>query len=152
MTQRPLSSYGKFYWRLAALYHRYWRKDEFLAQHRLWLAAEGDRTLRLDYPLGPDSVVFDVGGYQGDFAAQMRERHGCEVHLFEPFARLHRHCLERFAADSGVICHPVGLGDREEEVEMRDDSDASGAFNPASAGKPVGVSQADACFSQYLCR
>ena len=137
MTPRPLSSWRKFRWRLAALYHRHWRKDEFLAQHRLWLAAEGDRTLRLDYPLGPDSVVFDVGGYQGDFAAQMRQRYGCQVHLFEPVARFHRHCVERFAADPAVFCHPFGLGDKEEELEMRDDSDASGAFNPASAGKPV---------------
>ena len=137
MIPRPLSSWRKFRWRLAAFYHRYWRKDEFLAQHRLWLAAEGDRTLRLDYPLGPDSVVFDVGGYQGDFAAQMRQRYGCQVHLFEPVARFHRHCVERFAADPAVFCHPFGLGDKEEELEMRDDSDASGAFNPASAGKPV---------------
>ena len=137
MTPRPLSSWRKFRWRLAAFYHRHWRKDEFLAQHRLWLAAEGDRTLRLDYPLGTDSVVFDVGGYQGDFAAQIRQRYGCQVHLFEPVARFHRHCVERFAADPAVFCHPFGLGDKEEELEMRDDSDASGAFNPASAGKPV---------------
>jgi|GEM_PF-1075851 len=136
MIPRPLSSWRKFRWRLAAFYHRYWRKDEFLAQHRLWLAAEGDRTLRVDYPLGTDSVVFDVGGYQGDFAAQMRQRYGCQVHLFEPVARFHRHCVERFAADPAVFCHPFGLGDKEEELEMRDDSDASGAFNPASAGKP----------------
>ena len=137
MTPQPLSSWMRFRWRLAALYHRYCRKDEFLAQHRLWLAAEGDRTLRLDYPLGLDSVVFDVGGYQGDFAWQIRERYGCQVRLFEPVARFHRQCVERFAADPAVVCHPFGLGDREEELEMRDDSDASGAFNPASAGKPV---------------
>jgi FkbM family methyltransferase len=137
MTQRSLSTWRKLRWKLAALYHRHWRNDEFLAQHRLWLAAEGDRTLRLDYPLGPDSVVFDVGGYQGDFAAQMRQRYGCQVRLFEPVARFHRHCVERFAADPAVICHPFGLGDKEEELEMRDDSDASGAFNPASDGKPV---------------
>jgi FkbM family methyltransferase len=137
MSTKAPSPFRLLRWRLAALYHRYWRQDEFLAQHRLWLAAQGDRTLRLDYPLGPGSVVFDVGGYQGDFAAQMRERYGCRVWLFEPVARYHRQCLVRFGSDPGVTCLAFGLGDREQELEMRDDSDASGAFNPASAGKPA---------------
>jgi FkbM family methyltransferase len=151
MSLQPLSPWQKLCWRAAALYHRHWRKDEFLAQHRLWLAVEGDRTLRLDYPLGPDSVVFDVGGYQGDFAGQLRARYGCKVRLFEPVARFHRHCVGRFAADSAVVCHPYGLGDREEEQEMHDDSDASGAFNPASAGKPlekVRIRPFDAVFAE----
>jgi hypothetical protein len=81
MASRLISLWRKNQWRLAALYHRYWRKDEFIAQHRLWLAAEGDDTLRIDYPLAPTLVVFDVGGYQGDFTARMRARYGCRVHL-----------------------------------------------------------------------
>ena len=108
MAQQSPSTWRKLRWKLAALYHRHWRNDEFLAEHRLWLAAEGDRRLRLDYALDADSVVFDVGGYKGDFAAQIRARHGCRVHLFEPMARFHRHCSERFAADPFVVCHPFG--------------------------------------------
>jgi FkbM family methyltransferase len=137
MASRSISQWRKIQWRLAALYHRYWRKDEFIAQHRLWLAAEGDDTLRIDYPLASTSVVFDVGGYQGDFAARIRARFGCHVHLFEPLPRFYRHCLGRFAGDPAVACHHFGLGDREAYLEMRDDADASGAFNPASADKPL---------------
>lgn len=134
---RPPGYFKKLRWKLAALYQRHWRKNEFLAQHRLWLAAEGDRKLRLDYDLGPESVVFDVGGYKGDFAAEIRARFGSRVWLFEPVSRLHRQCLTRFKDDPFVVSLPFGLGDQEQELEMYDDADASGAFNPASVGRPV---------------
>lgn len=137
MSQRSPSCLKKLRWKLAALYLRHWRGDEFLAQHRLWLAAEGDRKLRLDYDLGPESVIFDVGGYKGDFAAEIRARFGSRVWLFEPVSRLHRQCLARFTDDPSVVSLPFGLGDLEQELEMHDDADASGAFNPASVGRPV---------------
>ena len=35
---------------------------------RPWVAAKGDQSLRLDYDLGRDSVVFDLGGYEGNWA------------------------------------------------------------------------------------
>jgi FkbM family methyltransferase len=137
MSPRSPSRLKKLRWKLAALYQRHWRGDEFLAQHRLWLAAEGDQKLRLDYALGPESVVFDVGGYVGDFAAEIRARFGSRVWLFEPVSRLHRECQARFTDDTSVVSLPFGLGDQEQELEMHDDADASGAFNPASVGRPV---------------
>jgi len=60
MSQRSPGYLKKLRWKLAALCQRHWRGDEFLAQNRLWLASEGDRKLRLDYDLGPESVVFLV--------------------------------------------------------------------------------------------
>ncbi|MEY5006597.1 MAG: hypothetical protein RI969_1685 [Verrucomicrobiota bacterium] len=149
MSQRSPSRLRKLRWRLAAFFLRYWRGDEFLAQHRLWLAAEGDQRLRLDYALGPGSVVFDVGGYKGDFAAAIRARYGCRVWLFEPVSRLHRQCLARFKDDPSVVSLPFGLGDQEQELEMHDDADASGAFNPASVGRPVEKVRLRA-FSQFF--
>jgi FkbM family methyltransferase len=131
---RPPGYLKKLRWKLAALYQRYWNKNESLAQHRLWLAAEGDQKLRLDYELGPESVVFDVGGYRGDFAAEVRARFGCRVWLFEPVNCLYSECVKRFAADTTVTCHPFGLGARDEELER---SVVSGACNSASAQKPV---------------
>lgn len=130
---RPPGYFKKLRWKLAALYQRHWRKNEFLAQHRLWLAAEGDRKLRLDYDLGPESVVFDVGGYKGDFAAEIRARFGSRVWLFEPAERLYSECVKRFVADPAVTCHPFGLGEREEELERRV---VSGGSNSAPAQKP----------------
>ena len=40
--------------------------------------------LRYKYPLTKDSVVLDVGGYKGTFAAEIVRRYGCHVYVFEP--------------------------------------------------------------------
>lgn len=40
--------------------------------------------MRYDYPLTEDSLVFDVGGFNGEFAEGIIKKYGCRVHLFEP--------------------------------------------------------------------
>jgi FkbM family methyltransferase len=77
-----------------------------------WFADKGDATLRLDYPLSAASVVLDVGGYEGNWAAQIRERHGCRVHVFEPVPAFAANIRARFAGDPGVTVHTCGLSDQ----------------------------------------
>jgi FkbM family methyltransferase len=76
-----------------------------------WFADKGDATLRLDYPLNADSVVLDVGGYEGNWAAQIRERYGCKVHVFEPMPAFAKYIRERFLSDEGILVHTYGLSD-----------------------------------------
>ncbi len=51
--------------------HRNQRQQRPLSEIGKWRKANGDGTLRLNYPLTPDSVVFDLGGYVGDWAQQI---------------------------------------------------------------------------------
>ena len=55
-----------------------------------WYSDRGDETLRLDYPLTPQSVVFDVGARIGDWAAPIHAKYGCQVVCFEP---IQAHCI-----------------------------------------------------------
>ena len=45
------------------LYKRHIQRDPFLWEVSRWFRHNGDDTLRLDYPLTANSVVFDVGGF-----------------------------------------------------------------------------------------
>jgi len=38
-----------------------------------------EEEIRYEYPLNVRSIVFDVGGYKGDFAQGMLDRYGCFV-------------------------------------------------------------------------
>jgi FkbM family methyltransferase len=40
--------------------------------------------LRYEYPLNSESIVVDVGAYQGQFAREIVKRYNCEVICFEP--------------------------------------------------------------------
>src|SRR5438477_4586077 len=42
-----------------------------------WREINGDRTLRLSYDLSENDVVFDVGGYEGQWASDIYAMYGC---------------------------------------------------------------------------
>lgn len=93
-----------------------------------WFADEGDKTVRLDYPLQEDSIVFDLGGYLGDWAAQIFERYGCHVEVFEPVERYAASISKRFADESKISVHPFGLGRASETIELNMADDGTSAF------------------------
>ena len=73
-----------------------------------WFRIDGDNTLRLDYPLDKDSMVWDVGGYHGDFAHNIIDRFGCSVTVFEPVEEFYKAIEERFKNNDHVL--PVNFG------------------------------------------
>lgn len=108
---------------------------------RRWFSLIGDKTLRLDYPLDSSSVVFDVGGYEGDFAADIHERYGCTVHVFEPVPVFIEALRRRFAGNDHVIIHPFGLGGRTERVTMN--MEANGSSHVKDGGTSNGTTMAE---------
>jgi hypothetical protein len=45
-------------------------RDKFLLAHKKWVEDKGDSTFRMNYDLSLESIVFDLGGYEG--ALQMK--------------------------------------------------------------------------------
>jgi FkbM family methyltransferase len=95
--------------------------------HDLWLKADGDKTLRLAYPLSSDSIVLDVGGFEGQWASDIFSRYLCTVHIFEPVPAYAAAITERFTQNDRIHLHPVGLADRDGEIEFSIAGDASSA-------------------------
>ena len=93
--------------------------------YRAWKKANRAANLRLDYTLGPGSVVIDLGGYLGDFAQDIHDKFGAQVHLFEPSLAFHARCVDRFANIPDVHCHAFGLGASDRQITLTDDADAS---------------------------
>jgi FkbM family methyltransferase len=93
-----------------------------------WVRDKGDATLRLNYPLGPDSVVFDVGGFSGVFSEQIVSRYDAHVHVFEPVAEFASLIAEKFVENPKVRVHRFGLSDHNETAVMGIAGIASSAF------------------------
>src|SRR4051794_16077085 len=57
------------------------------------------------------ATILDVGGYQGDYSAAVREAFGprATVHVFEPNPALFTQVERRFADDPNTFCHEVAL-------------------------------------------
>ena len=95
---------------------------------RAWVALSGDATLRLDYPLTPDSTVLDVGGYQGQWASDIVERYGCKVMVFEPWPAFARQMENRFRDTTAVTVYPFGLGARSRTEPLYGQGDSTSVF------------------------
>lgn len=91
-------------------------------RERQWYAEDGDRTRRLDYPLGPDAVVLDIGAYDGAWAAAVHAKFGAQIELFEPVGEFVGRIRERFAHNPRVRIHEYGLAssDRSETITLEE--------------------------------
>ncbi|MFN4278858.1 FkbM family methyltransferase [Thermosynechococcus sp.] len=112
--------------------------NSFQREVRRWFRDKGDSTLRLDYPLDPDSIVLDVGGYKGDFAALIHEKFNCRVFIFEPVSTFYHICQERFAGNQKITNLNYGLSDTSKVSQIYIAEDASSFYERTSkASKAV---------------
>jgi FkbM family methyltransferase len=95
---------------------------------RPWFAIDGDHTLRLDYRLDEKGIVFDLGGYKGQWASDVFARFLCTVHVFEPVPKFAAELEVRFERNPHVIVHGFGLAGADQDVELVVADDQSSAF------------------------
>jgi FkbM family methyltransferase len=100
-------------------------KSEFQENINRWFSNKGDETLRLDYPLGAHSLVFDLGGYLGDFTAEITGRYNCSVFLFEPSIQFFSHCVQRFKSNPKIKCFNYALSDEEGAFKLSKEDNSS---------------------------
>ncbi len=106
-------------------YRRYILREKALLELGRWYKDKGDELLRANYPLSSQSVVLDIGGYRGDFAAAIYERFGCTVYVFEPVAEYYNQCVARFKNNDKIICLNFGLSSANGTLDISVSEDAS---------------------------
>lgn len=75
-----------------------------------WNADGGDSRFRFDYDLAPDSVVLDIGGYEGQWASDLYARQRCRIHIFEPVHEFAEAISARFSKNADIDVHAYALG------------------------------------------
>lgn len=98
-------------------------------------------------PLGPDSVVLDLGAYEGDWAARITEKYQSRIIAFEPNPRSLERLKSRFGTNQKVTVYDYGLHDRDATLEMTQAGMGSTLFNepfPSSQAGHVSVRVRDA--------
>lgn len=96
--------------RIREAYRIYCLRDPVALATRKWFRENADNSLRLDYPLRETSVVLDLGGYRGDWAAKIHERYNSAIYIFEPVPAFAASIKERFADASNIRIFNYGLG------------------------------------------
>jgi FkbM family methyltransferase len=109
-----------------------------------WRLHRGDDTLRLDYPLGPDSIVFDVGGYRGEWSRRIAERFHCHIHVFEPVSEYCRQIAEQLGGDPKVVINEAGLAESTRRQMISLDEAASSVVKIETTGREIQLLDIDA--------
>ena len=110
--------------------------------HTRWLAEKGTETLLYDHELNDKSIVYDVGGYFGDWTQHIHSRFTPNIWVFEPHPQFHKECKSRFTHDSNIHCMPYGLGASKNTLTLSDNQDASSVMDENSTGVKVVIRDA----------
>jgi FkbM family methyltransferase len=114
-----------------------------------WFAGRRDQTLRLDYPLTKQSMVLDLGGYEGGWAAAIYECYRPTVHIFEPVRKFAEAIEHRFASVPKIIPHRFGLAGATGKATIALEKDGSSIFSHCAATEEIQLQSAADFFAEY---
>ncbi len=90
---------------------------------------------RFNYRLGND-IVFDVGGYKGDYTAELLETNpNITSYIFEPVSVFATNIKNRFNDDPRVKVFNIGLSNITKQLEINLDNDGSSFHKKALGNK-----------------
>lgn len=94
----------------------------------IWNIEMGEVTHRINYPLTPDSLVIDAGGYLGNFASHIFAKYQCEIHVYEPVQEYYKFIENRFLENDNIDIFPFGLSNETQNVEIKKSNDKSSLY------------------------
>ena len=95
-----------------------------------WEADGAEHTLRVTFPITSDSLVYDVGGYRGEWASEIIAKYDPEIRIFEPIRGFVDVLNIRFADNPKVKVFHHGLLDRSHDTKITKQESASSLYLP----------------------
>lgn len=102
-----------------------------------WFADNGDSTLRLNYDLDENSIVFDLGGYKGQWASDIFSKYCCNVYVFEPVLDYYDEIEKRFLKNKKVRIFPFGMANRDCEMTIGIENDKSSLYKKGGKSETI---------------
>lgn len=101
-----------------------------------WFSIDGDYTLRLLYSdLNEDSLVFDLGGYKGQWSSDIYAIYNCNIYIFEPVKDFFYHIENRFNKNNKITAYNFGLSNSNRKVKINLDNNESSIYNKSNSSK-----------------
>jgi FkbM family methyltransferase len=111
----------------AYLYYLQWIEVEALGAAE-WVAIDGWSNSWTTYDLNEDSLVFDLGGFEGGFTDRIWHRYGCHVFVFEPVPAFADSIRSKFIGNEKISVFDFGLAGTTRRAPLVVDDDASSMF------------------------
>lgn len=115
----------KIFRKIFYFYRLHVKRESFTVEVSRWFRDKGDSTHRLNYNLNRESIVFDLGGYIGDFTSNIYDKFGCKIFLFEPHPKYYEICVSRFKDNPNIAVFNFGLSNVNGNFSLTDSADLS---------------------------
>jgi FkbM family methyltransferase len=86
----------------------------------------------VQYDLDRDSLVFDVGGFEGNWCAEISARYSPAIFVFEPVKEFYEKLAKRFERNNKIKVFQYGLSGRDGQAEIAVMSESSSVFRTTS--------------------
>ncbi|TDH26434.1 FkbM family methyltransferase [Segetibacter sp. 3557_3] len=83
------------------------------------------------------SIVFDLGGYEGQWSSDVYARYNCSLFIFEPVMDYYNLIKGRFAQNDKMQVFQFGLASKTYEASISIDQFASSIHNESLSAKPT---------------
>lgn len=107
-----------------------------------WNRSGGNEQLFSDLDLGAGSLVVDVGGYRGDWSAEIFARYAPTIHVLEPVPDFVCHLRRRFSRNPKIEVHPIALGATTDRTEIFVQADGSSVHRQGGGAIAIDVIRA----------
>lgn len=130
----------KVKYKLKQWYQAYILKDTDALLALEWIKNDRKLDYRHRYPLPKNAIIFDFGGYKGDWTARMLKLYPeSKVYVFEVIPEYVSILKKRFNSDDRVVIYDFGLGKGESILKFTIEELASSTFrtDKTSNGKLI---------------
>lgn len=111
----------------------HWKKEHFPDSHKRILNKyrkdNAENKNRIEYALNENSIVFDLGGYKGEWAERIYNKYQCYIYIFEPVAQFYNIIKSKFEQNPKIKVFHLGLGHIDTKQNIFLDNDSSSLFS-----------------------
>jgi FkbM family methyltransferase len=104
-----------------------------------WDLDGGDKTLRFNYDLDEESVVLDLGGFEGQWASELYDRYRCRIFIFEPVSTFAENIRKRFQGNDKIQIFSYGLGGSSRSERIHVCAEGSSVFRDSEVSEDIEI-------------
>ena len=93
-----------------------------------WFNDDGDNKYRFNYNLDENSLVFDLGGYDGEWSKKIYDKYNCNIFIFEPVEKYYNLILNKFNYTNKIKVFNFGLSNSDTEIDIYFDNASSSIY------------------------
>lgn len=122
--------------------------EDYRIEVSKWYRDNGDLTHRLNYNLIQQSLVVDLGGYEGQWASDIFSKYLCKVMIFEPYSIYARSIKNRFRHNSNIQIFSFGLSNADKTEKLSINNNASSMCKEGKIFEMIELKQAASFFCE----